>query len=453
MIECSLQYADREIYANSQHHLQAAADGLALLRDRAWKDQPTGWWRYPNLHGETVLKNLQDLQQQIPCYYDAVVCVGIGGSYLGAKAIYRTLRGEYADLTAIGDMARNPRQLPLLFAGHNLSQSTQVDLEQTLDAFQPLIVVVSKSGETLEPGLAFRFLRQYLGKRYSQREVAERIICVTDPQSGTLRKMAVEHQWRTLAIPNDIGGRFSVFTNAGVAPLALAGYEMDALFAGGESAFSSLQQADSENCKTLCQYASYRRAAYLAGKRVEVLASFEAKVDQFLAWYQQLYGESLGKEQQGLCPLPLRYSDDLHSMGQYLQDGQRNLTQTLFQWQSHESPDSLLVPEELKESGDGLGYLVKREYRHLTRDVTQATLMAHSQGGVGSLIITQPQLGLQELGQLFAFFQSACAVEGAMADLNPFNQPGVEDYKKNMFALFGRPGYEELGRKLRSRLI
>lgn len=407
----------------------------------------TGWFDWPKKHGFALKSQIERFVDELEVSYDLVLVVGIGGSYLGARAVVEALTHAHAAL--LGGGHKRPA---VVYAGHNLSEQGLVELLELLDHRRPLINVISKSGTTTEPAVAFRVLRSYLERRFGKAEAAKRIIATTDGQKGALRRLATESGYRQFVVPDDVGGRYSVLTAVGLVPLALAGFSIEKLLDGADQVFRGLQAPDAGEHAVL-RYAAARTAAYKAGKRIELLAFSEPKLSYLAEWWKQLFGESEGKQGNGLFPAALSYTTDLHSLGQYVQEGPRNMLETFL----IDSRNDGLIEKRLRvprasDNLDELGYLEDRHVSDINEAAMLGTMVAHADGGVPCLALQLPELSEHGLGQLFAFFETACAVSAALLEVNPFDQPGVEAYKKNLFGLLGKPGFEGLGAELRRRL-
>ena len=359
---------------------------------------------------------------------EMVVVIGIGGSYLGSLATIAALNHlfGYAMSSSSGPQ--------VVFAGQNLSEEYLAELKDQLLVRNCATVVISKSGTTTEPAIAFRLVRNLIQRKYGREEARSRIVAITDANRGALRTLADREGYRTFVIPDDIGGRFSVLTPVGLLPIALAGYDIEALVAGARYMQRICAEDSDEN--PAIRYAAMRNALYDSGKDIELLASFHPKMRFFTEWWKQLFGESEGKEGKGLFPAAALFTTDLHSMGQYIQQGQRKLFETVI---SIENSRREVLIEEEEEDLDGLNYLAGKNVEYVNKMAQEGTRMAHIDGGVPNIAIAVEQLDEYNLGQLFYFFEKACGISAYMLDVNPFDQPGVEAYKKNMFSLLGKP--------------
>lgn len=401
-----------------------------------------GWVNLP----DEVISQLDDIEKaaaSLRAKTELLIVVGIGGSYLGARAVYDALTHNFAHL-------KKDSSGPLmLFAGHNIGEDYMHELVELLDQYNYSIVVISKSGTTTEPAIAFRLLKDHLVQKVGRKEASERIIAVTDQQKGALRQLADEEGYRSFVIPDDVGGRFSVLTPVGLIPLAVCGIDIRQLVEGARD-MKSKGGPDvpfSENPAAI--YAAVRNALYRSGKKIEVLVNYHNKLHYVSEWWKQLYGESEGKEGKGIFPAAVDNSTDLHSMGQYVQEGERILFETVISVASSEH--TLLVPEDAANL-DKLNFLQGKNIDHVNKMAELGTILAHLDGGVPNIHISIPRLNEFHLGQLLYFFENACGISGYMLGINPFNQPGVEAYKKNMFALLEKPGFEKETAEIKARL-
>lgn len=373
---------------------------------------------------------------------DTTVVIGIGGSYLGARAVIEGLSHSFMP-------AMKQKQHEVIFAGQNICEDYMSDLIDLLDERNYSIVVISKSGTTTEPAIAFRILKNHLGKKTGKAGCAERIIAITDRQKGALKKMADVNGYETFVIPDNVGGRYSVLTPVGLLPVALAGFDFRLLVEGAKSMEKLTRHNRNAASNPALLYASARNLIMQTGRSIEIMAGFTPRLHFLAEWWKQLYGESEGKEGKGLFPASVDFTTDLHSMGQYIQEGQRILFETII---SVENPrKKVLVPEENDDS-DQLNYIAGRRLSEVNINAELGTTLAHNDGGVPIITISVPELSEYHLGQLIYFFEIACAVSGYILDVNPFDQPGVEAYKTNMFALLNKPGSEEESKKIRERL-
>ncbi len=403
-----------------------------------------GWVQWPRAYDREEYARIKAAAERIRSDSDALVVIGIGGSYLGARATIEAMRHSFYNL-----LPKEKRGGPeIYFAGKEISPVYLSHLLEVLEGKELSVVVISKSGTTTEPAIAFRFFREYMEKRYGKEGAAKRIYAVTDRAKGALRKLADEQGYESFVIPDDVGGRYSVLTAVGLLPIAVSGADIDQLMAGAADAVEAYGVAELEQ-NPAYQYAAVRNALYRKGKTVEMLVSYEPALRSTTEWWKQLYGESEGKDGKGILPHAVEFSTDLHSMGQYIQDGLRILFETVLQVQKPKVDVTVgLDPANL----DGLNYLAGKTMDFVNKKAFEGTLLAHTDGGVPNLVVTLPELTEYYYGQMIYFFEKACGVSGYLLGVNPFDQPGVEAYKKNMFALLGKPGYEEQKAALEERL-
>ena len=403
---------------------QEAAAAHRSLLDGTGRGSDFLGWRQLLLHpDQRLLGEIVDTADDVRARADALICIGIGGSYLGAEAV----------IQALGSRFDGSEQAPEVhFLGHHMGSAYARRLLARLEGKSVVVNVISKSGTTLEPAIAFRLVREWMAERFD--DVEGRIIVTTDPSSGALNVMADRYGFRKFVIPPDVGGRFSVLTPVGLLPIACAGIDVNALFEGATSQAERLSTSSSDNIAL--EYAAHRNALYADGYAVEILASFDPRLAGIQAWWQQLFGESEGKEGEGLYPDAVSYSGDLHSLGQYVQDGQRLLMETFLMVE--EDDHRVVVPSDADDA-DGLNYLSGRTLHEINTMAYQGTAEAHESGGVPNLTLWMDRVAPQTVGALIYAFEHAVAVSGYMLNVNPFDQPGVEAYKKNMFRLLGRP--------------
>ena len=402
-----------------------------------------GWLRLPSSI-MTQLKEIRDAAAELRSLCDIVVVIGIGGSYLGTKAVVEALNNSF-DWLQERERRKNP---VLIFAGHHIGEDYFFELSTLLKGRRFGIINISKSGTTTEPALAFRILKKQLEKVIGQKNAKHRIIAITDKTRGALRTLANKEEYKTFVIPDDIGGRFSVFTPVGLLPIAVAGVDIRQLIKGAITMEKATGQniPFSENVSAL--YAAARNALYAKGKKIEILANYHPKLHYIGEWWKQLYGESEGKENMGIFPAAVDFTTDLHSMGQWIQEGERSIFETVI---SVEKPDcKMLVPSD-KANLDGLNFIAGKRVDEVNKMAELGIQLAHVDGGVPNMKITLPKVNACYLGQLLYFFQKACGISGYMLGVNPFDQPGVEAYKKNMFALLNKPGYEKEREAIRGR--
>ena len=396
-----------------------------------------GWVNYPNAYDQDEFARIKKAAEKIRKDSEVLVVIGIGGSYLGAKAI----------IEALSPYFKKEKDLEVIFAGHNLSSTYAAELLAYLENKEFSINVISKSGTTTEPAIAFRLFKELLEKKYGS-DAANRIYATTDKARGALRTLATSEGYETFIVPDDVGGRYSWFTAVGLLPVAASGINIDELMQGAKDAFDDATTKDYKENSCL-QYAAVRNLLYNKNKLIEVLVNFEPKLSYVSEWWKQLYGESEGKDNKGLFPASLTYSTDLHSMGQFIQDGTRTMFETVL---NIKNPEQNIILKKAEQDLDGLNYLAGTDADSVAKRAMEGTILAHVDGGVPNLVLNIEKLDAYTMGYLLYFFMFACGVSGYILDVNPFNQPGVEDYKKNMFALLGKPGYEELRKELLKRL-
>jgi glucose-6-phosphate isomerase len=373
---------------------------------------------------------------------DLIVVIGIGGSYLGAKAIITALNHHFKDFL--------PTDYPdIIYAGHQISQDYMADLLSLLGKRNYGIVVISKSGTTTEPALAFRILKDHLENKIGKEQARKRIVAITDKAKGALKKLATAEGYPTFDIPDDVGGRFSVLTPVGLLPIALAGFDILKLLSGAAAMQKELMQSSDIYKNPACTYAAVRNALYRNGKTIEVLVNFQPNLIYFSEWWKQLYGESEGKEHKGLFTASVNFTTDLHSLGQYLQDGLRNLFETMI---LVEKPSKNMNVPLVEDDADGLNFIAGKSIHEVNQMAALGTTLAHLDGGVPVIHIKIPEVNEYILGELIYFYEFACALSGYMLKVNPFDQPGVEAYKNNMFALLGKSGYEALRKEITERI-
>ena len=403
-----------------------------------------GWVGLPSSITAAQLDEIQAAADGLRGVADVVIAIGIGGSYLGAKAVLEALGGSF-DHLALPKKGSNPR---VLFAGQNISEDYTWELLEAVKDYDIATIVISKSGTTTEPAIAFRIIRDEIERRYGKENAARRIVAVTDESKGALRKLADTEGYKTFVIPDNVGGRFSVLTPVGLLPLAVAGVDVRGLVAGAAEMERITATAPFDENPAM-RYAAARTALYRAGKKIEILASYEPKLQNIGEWWKQLYGESEGKEGRGIFPASVTLTADLHSMGQYIQDGERTLFETVIRVAE---PAHEFRIEADAENLDGLNFLAGRRISEVNRMAILGTMLAHVDGGVPNIAVELPRIDAHSIGGLLYMFEKACGISGYALGVNPFDQPGVEAYKKNMFALLGKPGYEEEGEALRKRL-
>jgi glucose-6-phosphate isomerase len=408
-----------------------------LRRDGAGNDF-LGWMDPESIAPEELLAEIVSEAERLRSLAKVVVVAGIGGSYLGARAVIEALSPAYPA----------EDQVRIVYAGNSLSEDDMHDLLELLDWTDYAVIVISKSGTTTETAVSFRLLQAHCERKYGAQAV-ERIVCITDKEKGALKKLAVRKGYPCYILPDDVGGRYSVLTPVGLLPIAVAGFDIRALVHG--AAAMKCEILEQGVAHDAVRYACHRNTLYRQGTAIEVLASFEPRLHYIIEWWKQLYGESEGKEQKGLFPAGVVYTTDLHSMGQFMQEGSRLMMESFLTVASPQNSCAVpMLPEE--ENLDQLNYLAGRRLHEINRQAYLGTALAHEDGGVPSLTIELERLDAENLGRLLYFFEFACAISGYLLGVNPFDQPGVEAYKRNMFALLGKNGYEQEGVALRERL-
>ena len=402
-----------------------------------------GWVNLPSSIDEAQLKAIEEQAAKLRAKADVVICIGIGGSYLGAKAVIEAMSNSFESLKRKHD---NPT---VLFAGQNISEDYTYELLDAVKDYSIAAIVISKSGTTTEPAIAFRIIKAEIEARYGKAEAAERIVAVTDAARGALKTLSTNEGYPTFVIPDDVGGRFSVLTPVGLLPLAVAGVDVKALVAGAQAMEKATAADVAVEDNLAAQYAIVRNELYKAGKNIEILGSYEPKLQYVAEWWKQLYGESEGKEGKGIFPASVTLTADLHSMGQYIQEGERTLFETII---SVENAKHTVKVEADGDNLDGLNFLAGKRISEINKMAELGVRLAHIDGGVPQLCIEIPAIDETSIGALIYFFEKACGISGYILGVNPFNQPGVEAYKKNMFALLDKPGYEEESKAIKARL-
>ncbi|WP_108026306.1 glucose-6-phosphate isomerase [Melghirimyces profundicolus] len=403
-----------------------------------------GWIDWPSDHDKEELERVKKAAEKIRSDSDALVIIGIGGSYLGARAALEMLTHSFYN----GLPAEKRNGPEIHFAGNHISSTYLTHLLEHLEGKKVSVNVISKSGTTTEPAIAFRIFKDWMETQYGREEAGRRIYATTDRKKGALKKLADAEGYETFVIPDDIGGRYSVLTAVGLLPIAAAGIDIDEMMAGARTASERYRTPDlAEN--PAYQYAAVRNLLYRKGKTVELLVNYEPSLQYFSEWWKQLFGESEGKDQKGIYPASVNFTTDLHSMGQYIQEGRRDLFETVIRV---DQPAESITIREDEDNLDGLNYLAGRTMDEVNQKAFEGTLLAHTDGGVPNLVVSVPEISPHTFGELVYFFEKACGISGYLMGVNPFDQPGVEAYKRNMFALLGKPGFEEEGEKLRKRL-
>lgn len=401
-----------------------------------------GWTTLPSEMTKEFIKDIKDQAELLRKKSQVFVVVGIGGSYLGARAVIEALSHQFGSLLNRADDTQ------IVYAGHNMSEEYMVELLELLDQKDYSMAVISKSGTTTEPAVAFRILKNHLENKYGKEEARSRIVAITDKAKGALKTLANEEGYKTYIVPDNVGGRYSVLTPVGLLPIAVAGIDIEELVNGALAMETYCKE--NQNCdNVVAQYAVARQALYHDGKTNEILVSYEPRLHYIAEWWKQLYGESEGKEGKGIFPASDTFTTDLHSMGQYIQEGLRNLFETII---SVEKPTKEIRIPLADNDLDQLNYIAGKRLSEVNRTAETATILAHVDGGVPNIIIQIPEISASTIGELIYFFEMGCALSGYMLEVNPFDQPGVEAYKKNMFALLGKKGFEERAEDLRKRI-
>ncbi len=396
-----------------------------------------GWVNLPSSVTADFLNDIKSTAASLRRLADVVIVIGIGGSYLGAKAVLEALGNPF-----------EKRRPEVVFAGHTISEDYMAQMMEAVKERSIATIVISKSGTTTEPAIAFRIIKQEIEKRYGVDGAKERIVAVTDEKRGALKSVADAAGYKTYVIPDDVGGRFSVLTPVGLLPLAVAGIDIDSLIEGARDMERATAADVPFDKNPAAQYAAIRSALYRKGYKVEILVAYEPYLQYFAEWWKQLYGESEGKEGKGIFPAGVIFSTDLHSMGQYIQEGERILFETVI---SVSKPHRELRIEKADNDGDGLNFLAGRRISEVNRMAELGTMLAHVDGGVPNIRLEISEISAFNVGSLIYFFEKACGISGYLLGVNPFDQPGVEAYKKNMFALLEKPGYESATAEIRKR--
>ncbi len=432
-----------------QHEIDHFADQVktaheALHNGTGAGNDFIGWVDLPENYDREEFARIQKAAQKIKSDSDVLLVIGIGGSYLGARAAIEMLNHSFYNM-----LGKEDRETPqVIFVGHHISSTYVQDLFDVLKDKDVSINVISKSGTTTEPAIAFRLFRSFLEEKYGKDEARKRIYATTDREKGALKTLANEEGYETFVIPDDVGGRYSVLTAVGLLPIAATGINIEEMMQGARDAreaYANPNLAENE----AYQYAAVRNALYNKGKTIELMVNYEPGLHYVAEWWKQLYGESDGKDLKGIFPAAADFSTDLHSLGQYVQEGRRDLFETIL---SVEKPRKEVEIKEDEGNLDNLNFLAGKTMDFVNQKAYEGTLLAHTDGGVPNLVLNIPELNAYHFGYLVYFFEKACAISGYLLGVNPFNQPGVEAYKKNMFALLGKPGFEDLKEELEGRL-
>jgi glucose-6-phosphate isomerase len=402
-----------------------------------------GWTSLPDDIDEAMLKSLEEDAKKIRDKAEIFVVIGIGGSYLGARSVIEALSHNFNHLL---DDRKNPF---IVYAGQNIGEDYLTELLEVLDKKDYALTVISKSGTTTEPAIAFRVLKNHLEAKYGKQEAQERIIAITDASKGALRKLSEQENYKTYIVPDDVGGRYSVLTPVGLLPIAVAGHDIRELVKGAKAMKTLCEQDMSIENNPVAKYAAVRNVLYNKGKQTEIMVNYQPNLYYITEWWKQLYGESEGKENKGIFPAGVSNTTDLHSMGQYIQEGLRNIFETVLTVEN--ANRTMEVPTD-EANLDGLNYLAGKRLQDVNKMAELGTTLAHIDGGVPNLKISMEKVDENNLGQLIYFYEIACAISGYILGVNPFDQPGVEAYKKNMFALLGKPGFEKETEEIRKKL-
>ncbi|WP_332634255.1 glucose-6-phosphate isomerase [Halalkalibacter flavus] len=433
----------------NQHEVDYMQDAVAAAHEALHNKSGAGsdflgWIDLPKNYDREEFSRIQAAAEKIQSDSDVLLVIGIGGSYLGARAAIEALNHSFYN-----NLSKEERKTPqVFFVGQNISSTYVKDLLALIEGKDVSVNVISKSGTTTEPAIAFRIFRDYLEKKYGVEEARKRIYATTDRAKGALKTLATEEGYETFVVPDDVGGRFSVLTAVGLLPIAVSGLDIETMMKGAEAAsedFSNPNLAENESY----QYAVVRNALYNKGKTIELMVNYEPSLHFVSEWWKQLFGESEGKDGKGIYPASVDFSTDLHSMGQYVQDGRRDLFETII---NVENVREHVTIEEAASDLDGLNYLAGQTMDFVNKKAFQGTMLAHTDGGVPNLIVNVPELNEYYFGYLVYFFEKAVGISGYLLGVNPFDQEGVEAYKKNMFALLGKPGFEKEKAELEARL-
>ena len=442
-LKLNVNYLEGFIREDEYAHIQSmvnAAHELVKNKNGAGSDF-LGWTTLPFDYDKKEFEEIKKSAEKIRKSCDVLVVIGIGGSYLGARAVIEFIRSNYYN-----NLKKDTPDV--YFAGCNISADSLNELLAICEGRDVCINVISKSGTTTEPAVAFRVFRELLEKKYGEAGAKERIFVTTDKARGTLKAFADEKGYQTFVVPDDIGGRFSVLTAVGLLPIAVAGIDVDMLMKGAQDAANAY--GDPDLSKNDCyKYAAIRNILYRKGRTTEILVGYEPSSQMFSEWWKQLYGESEGKDGRGIYPSSVIFSTDLHSLGQYIQDGVRNLFETVLNIETVKS--TFAIPYD-EANIDGLNFLAGKDMDEVNKTAMQGTLLAHVDGGVPNVVLSLKDKKEHSMGYLIYFFELACAISGYLLGVNPFDQPGVEAYKKNMFALLGKPGYEAQKAELEKRI-
>ncbi|NPA69047.1 MAG: glucose-6-phosphate isomerase [Chlorobi bacterium] len=427
-MKLEIKYTEKFINKSElEQYKEKAAEANKSLELKSGKGNNfLGWVNLPSETSDNLLNNIYSTVENLNNDIDFMIIIGIGGSYLGAKAVIEALSDNFSAY-------KNDKKTKILFAGNNLSEDYLYEIRNLIKNKSYAVTVISKSGTTTEPAVAFRILKADLEKKYGKKEAKRRIIAITDKEKGALKKLADNENYKTYVIPDNVGGRFSVLTPVGLLPVAFAGFDIKKIIKGAADAenITKIKGNDAEI------YAAVRNILYNKGYTNEILVNYNPKLNFFAEWWKQLYGESEGKDGKGIFPASAGFTTDLHSLGQYIQDGKRNLFETII---SVEKSKHKIILEKDEQNLDNLNYLAGKQIEEINKSAEQGTLKAHIDGGVPNIRISIPEINEYNIGKLIYFFERACGISGYILGVNPFDQPGVEEYKRNMFRILGKPG-------------
>ena len=427
-----------------ESYKDAAQAANRVLVDKSGKgNEFLGWVNLPSSISSEEIDTINRVASDLKSRAEIIICIGIGGSYLGAKAIIEAISNSFSFL----DKKRT--EPTIIFAGQNISEDYISELMGAIKEYSIATIMTSKSGTTTEPAIAFRIIKAEIEARYGKEEASKRIVAITDGSRGTLKALADKEGYSTFVIPDNVGGRFSIFTPVGLFPLAAAGLNVEEFVRGAKEMEIATGEGVPFEKNLATIYAAARNAMYKKGYKIEILASYEPKLQYIAEWWKQLYGESEGKDGLGIFPASVVFTADLHSMGQYIQEGERNLFETVI---SVGQPNSTVTIEKIAEDLDGLNFLAGKRLSDVNKMAELGTTLAHVDGGVPNIKITLPEINEYYIGALMYMFERACGISGYILGVNPFDQPGVEAYKKNMFALLEKPGYENDTIEIRKKL-
>ncbi len=425
------QYVEKFVQQSQLDALQPALQKAQqdLINKTGKGNDFLGWVTLPNEIDETFLADVEATAKRLCEKAKVFVVIGIGGSYLGARAVIEALQNQFA---ALDTQRKDPF---VIYAGHQLSEDYMHELLAILDKTDYALTVISKSGTTTEPAVAFRILKNHLEKKYGKEEAKSRIVAITDKERGALKTLATKEGYKTYIVPDDVGGRYSVLTPVGLLPIAVAGFDIRALVKGAQEMKVLVTTKNTLPENPAMHYAALRNVLYQSGKKVEIMVNYDPRLYYLTEWWKQLYGESEGKENKGIFPAGVNNTSDLHSMGQYIQEGERMLFETVLSIENNR--ETIEIPNDL-ENLDGMNFVAGKRLGYVNAMAQLGTIMAHIDGGVPNIKISIPEISAYTIGQLIYFYEFACGLSGYVLDVNPFDQPGVEGYKRNMFHLLGK---------------